>query len=126
MARIIEPVASKEIPVLFHSDGRLDEIVQDLIDIGIDGINPVDPYSIDYKVYKKKYGRHLSFNGNIDVEFPLAKGTPADVKKDVIDHLEVMKPGGGYILASSHSIVNYIPHENFVTMINTNHEYGIY
>lgn len=126
MAKIIEPLAIKDIPILFHSDGKLDEIIKDLIDIGIDGINPVDPYSINYKEYKKKYGDYLSFSGNIDIEFPLAKGTTEDVKKDVIEHLKIMMPGGGYILSSSHSIVNYIPWENFATMINTVHEYGIY
>ena len=126
MAKLIEPVVNEGIPIIFHSDGRLDEIVEDLIEMGLDCLHPLDPYGIDYRVYKKKYGNNLSFSGNIDIEFPLAKGTPQDVKKDVIEHLKVMMPGGGYILSSSHSIVNYIPFENFVTMINTVHEYGKY
>jgi len=126
MKKLIEPVKNKGIPIIFHSDGNLDEIVKDLIAIGIDCLHPLDPYSIDYKEYKKKYGNNLSFAGNIDIEFPLAKGTTEDVKKDVIEHLKIMMPGGGYILSSSHSIVNYIPFENFVVMLNTVHEYGLY
>jgi 5-methyltetrahydrofolate--homocysteine methyltransferase len=48
------------------------------------------------------------------------------VEKDVREHLEAMMPGGGYICGSSHSIVNYIPHENFIAMLNTIHRYGVY
>ena len=126
MKRIIEPALEAGIPVLFHSDGRIDEIIEDLIDIGVDCINPLDPYALDYKQYKKLYGDRLAFAGNIDIEFPLSKGTPEDVVKDVRQHMDAMKPGYGYIACSSHSIVNYIPHENFIAMINAIHEFGKY
>lgn len=126
MSHIIEPALEKGIPVLFHSDGKIDDIVEDLIKMGIDCLNPMDPYGIDYREYKKRYGSKLALFGNIDIEFPLSKGTPQDVDRDVREHMEVLKPGYGYVAGSSHSIVDYIPHENFITMINAIHKYGKY
>jgi len=126
LIRIIEPAMNAGKPVMFHSDGKIDDIVPWLIDIGVDCIHPMDPYGIDYREYKKKFGRNICLAGNIDIEFPLAHGTPEDVEKDVKEHMEALKPGGGYVAACSHSIVNYIPHENYQAMINAIHRYGAY
>ena len=126
MTRIIEPALEKGIPVIFHSDGRIDDVVEDLIEMGVDCINPLDPYAIDYKEYKKKYGSRMTLFGNIDVEFPLSKGTVQDVERDVKEHLDALKPGCRYVAATSHSLVDFIPHENFIAMINSIHKYGKY
>ena len=126
IARIIEPAVSTGKPVMFHSDGRIDDIVPWLVGIGVDCIHPLDPYGIDYREYKKKFGGMVCLAGNIDVEYPLAHGNPEDVEKDVKEHMEVLKPGGGYVASCSHSIVNYIPHENYIAMINAIHRYGSY
>lgn len=126
LQRIIEPAVNAGKPIMFHSDGKIDEIVPWLIDIGVDCIQPMDPYGIDYREYKKRFGGIVCLAGNIDIEFPLAHGTPEDVERDVREHMEVLKPGGGYVATSSHSIVNYIPHENFIAMINAMHKYGSY
>jgi 5-methyltetrahydrofolate--homocysteine methyltransferase len=126
LERIIEPAVSAGKPVMFHSDGKIDDIVPWLVDIGVDCIHPMDPYGIDYREFKKKFGNRICLAGNIDIEFPLAHGTPEDVEREVKQHMEALKPGGGYVASSSHSIVNYIPHENFITMINAVHRYGSY
>jgi len=62
----------------------------------------------------------------MDIEFPLSKGTPEDVDKDVAEHMEALKPGNGYVATCSHSIVNYIPHENLIAYFNAIHKYGSY
>jgi uroporphyrinogen-III decarboxylase len=126
LARVIAPAVDKNIPVLFHSDGRIDDIIEGLISIGVNAIHPLDPYAIDYRQYKKRYGSALTLVGNVDIEFPLSKGTLADIDNDVCEHMEALKPGYGYIAACSHSIVNYIPHENFIAYINAIHKYGAY
>lgn len=126
MERILAPAVKSKIPIIFHSDGKIDELVPDLINIGVDCIHPLDPYGIDYKDYKKKFGNNITLAGNIDIEFPLSKGTPDDVKKDVKKHMDALKPGYGYIAGSSHSIVNYIPEKNFIALINAIHTYGLY
>ena len=126
LERIIRPAVDAGIPVMFHSDGKIDDIVEDLIKIGVNTLNPLDPYGVDYREYKKKYGSRIAFSGNIDIDFPLSNGKPEDVEKDVKEHMEVLKPGYGYVATSSHSIVNYIPHENFIAYINAIHKYGRY
>ena len=124
--QIVAPAVNAGVPVIFHSDGRIDDAVEWLIDIGVDMINPMDPYGIDYHNYKKRFGNRVTLWGNIDIEFPLAHGTPADVEEDVKAHMAVLKPGGRYVAGSSHSITNFVPHENYVAMINAIHRYGLY
>jgi methylmalonyl-CoA mutase cobalamin-binding domain/chain len=126
LARIIAPAKRAGKPVMFHSDGNVVDLVPMLLDVGIDCVQPMDPYGVDYREMKKRFGGRVCLAGNIDIEFPLAHGTTADVEKDVREHLEALMPGGGYICGSSHSIVNYIPHENFVAMLNAIHRHGVY
>ncbi|MBM3706027.1 MAG: hypothetical protein FJW66_05820, partial [Actinobacteria bacterium] len=122
--RLMETAKDADKAVFFHSCGNITDLVEDLIETGVDCVNPMDPSGIDYRDWKKRFGSRICLSGNIDVEFPLVNGTPGDVEKDVKEHMEVLKPGYGYIAASSHSIVNYMPFENFVTMINAIHKYG--
>jgi uroporphyrinogen-III decarboxylase len=124
--RIMAPALRAGIPIKFHSDGKLDEAMEMLLEMGFSCINPLDPSGIDYRDYKKRYGHRVTLSGGIDLTYPLIKGTPEDVERFVQDLCTVMKPGGRWEAASSHSIVNYIPHENFVTMINAIHKYGRY
>lgn len=124
--RILEPARAAHMPILFHSDGKIDDAVEMLLDMGIDCLNPMDPSGVDYRDYKRRFGHRVSLSGNIDITWPLVKGTPEDVERDVREHMEALKPGGRWIAGSSHSIVNYIPHENFAAMINAIHTYGKY
>ncbi len=124
--RLMAPAREADIPIVFHSDGKIDDAMEMLLDMGVHGLTPMDPSGIDYRDYKKRYGHRVTFFGNIDITWPLATGTPAEVEKDVIEHMEVMKPGGRWVAGSAHSVVNYIPHENFVAMINAFHKYGRY
>lgn len=124
--RIVAPAREAKTPIFFHSDGKLDDAMEMLLDMGIDVLNPMDPSGIDYREYKRRYGHRVTLSGNIDITWPLVKGTPEDVERDVKAHMDALKPGGRWIAGSSHSIVNYIPHENFVAMINAIHKYGAY
>lgn len=124
--RLLAPARDAKIPIVFHSDGKIDEAMDMLLDMGVDAITPMDPSGIDYRDYKKRYGSRVTLFGNINVTWPLVQGTPADVERDVKEHMDVLKPGGRWVAGSSHSIVNFIPHDNFVTMINAFHKYGMY
>jgi corrinoid protein of di/trimethylamine methyltransferase len=126
LQRIHQPALAAGKPVMFHSDGNVDELVPMLLEAGVDCLHPLDPYGVEYRALKRKFGDRLCLSGNIDIEFPLAHGTPADVDKDVKAHMEALKPGGGYVCGSSHSIVNYIPHDNYISMLNAIHKYGVY
>jgi uroporphyrinogen decarboxylase len=124
--RILAPAREAKIPIMFHSDGKIDDAIEMLLDLGVDGITPMDPSGIDYRDYKERYGKRLTLFGNIDITWPLVQGTPGDVERDVREHMDVLKPEGRWVAGSSHSIVNYIPHDNFLTMINAFHKYGMY
>jgi uroporphyrinogen decarboxylase len=124
--RILAPARDAGLPIMFHSDGKLDEAMDMLLDMGIDCITPMDPSGIDYRDYKARYGHRVTLHGNMDITWPLATGTPEEVRQDVHAHMEVLKPGGRWIAGSSHSIVNYVPHANFIAMLNAIHEFGNY
>jgi uroporphyrinogen decarboxylase len=124
--RILAPAVNSNIPIIFHSDGKIDDCVEMLIDMGVNCLTPMDPSGVDYRDYKKRYGGKVTLQGNVDIQWPLVTGTPADVERDVKAHMDALKPGGRWIAGSAHSIVNYIPHENFVTLINAMHKYGQY
>jgi corrinoid protein of di/trimethylamine methyltransferase len=126
LKRIHEPALNAGKPVMFHSDGNINDLMPMLLDAGVDCVHPLDPYGVDYRELKKKFGGAVCMAGNIDIEYPLTHGTPEEVREDVRKHMEVMKPGGGYVCGSSHSIVNYIPHENFIAMLNAVHTFGVY
>ena len=124
--RILAPAREAKVPIMFHSDGKINDAIDMLLEMGVEGITPMDPSGVDYRDYKKRYGDRLTLFGNIDITWPLVQGTPADVERDVREHMEALKPGGRWIAGSSHSIVNYIPHDNFITMINAFHRHGVY
>ena len=91
--KVIAPALEAGIPIFFHSDGKCDDAMDWLIDSGFDGFNPMDPYGVDYRDYKKRYGDRITLMGNIDVEFPLVHGTPDEVDEDVKEHMDVLKAG---------------------------------
>ncbi|MBI5086582.1 MAG: hypothetical protein HZB13_18555, partial [Acidobacteria bacterium] len=122
--RILAPMREAGLPIMFHSDGNIDAGMEMLLGMGVNCVTPMDPSGIDYRDFKKRYGHRVTLHGNIDITWPLVKGTPAEVEADVAAHMEVLKPGGRWIAGSSHSVVNYIPHENFLAMINAIHKYG--
>ncbi len=124
--KVVAPALAAGIPAMFHSDGKVDDAIDWLVDSGFVALNPMDPYGVDYRDYKKRFGNRITLMGNIDVEFPLVHGTPEEVDKDVRAHMEVLKAGGRYIAGSSHSVTNFVPHENYLTMLNAIHRYGVY
>ena len=86
--RILGPVRQAGIPIMFHSDGKIDDAIPMLVEMGVSAIHPMDPSGIDYQDYKKRYGDRLTLFGNIDITWPLVEGTPADVQRDVREHME--------------------------------------
>jgi len=126
MRYAIEPAREQGIPMIFHSDGTIYDIIDAIIDLGFLALNPIEPYGMDIYAVKERWGDRIALMGNIDVAGPLAFGTPEDVAADTREHLERLMPGGRYILASSHSIMDNVSPENYLAMIETVHQYGRY
>jgi len=93
-----------------HSCGHIEEIVADLIEIGVDVLDPCQPQSNDIFKWKNKYGHRLCFMGGLDTQGYLSFGTPEEVKSNVRQVISVMSQDGGYIAAPSHTIS--VPEKN--------------
>jgi uroporphyrinogen-III decarboxylase len=106
-----------DLKVAYHSDGNIEPIIPDLIEIGIDVLNPVQPASMDPAEIKRKYDQQLCFWGTIDEQHTLPFGSPEDVKNEVRHRLETVGYDGGLILAPTHAVQLDTPLENFWAMV---------
>jgi uroporphyrinogen decarboxylase len=125
MERLIAPAKACGKKVLMHTDGKMDNILPILYDIGIDVVHPIEPESNDLAEVKKKWTGKLSLVGNVPTVL-LAYGQKDEIEEKVREYCVNVAPGGGYVLGSSTSIMDGIPPENFVTMIEAVHKYGKY
>ncbi len=107
-----------QLKVAYHSDGVIDPIIPELIEIGVDVLNPVQPASMDPALLKQKYGRQLCFWGTIDEQYTLPFGTPQDVRSEVLQRLQTIGKDGGLILGPTHHVQLDTPMENFWSMIH--------
>jgi uroporphyrinogen decarboxylase len=101
--------------IFYHSDGNIYPLLGDLIEIGVDLLNPVQVSARDMgdtARLKREFGDRLSFCGAIDSQDVLPRGTPDDVRREVRRRIKDLGPGGGYILASVHCIQPDVPPEN--------------
>jgi uroporphyrinogen decarboxylase len=113
-------------PVVYHSDGALQEVVEDIIACGFDGLNPIEPPAMDINSVKQQYGKRISVIGNIDLGYTLTRGTPDEVRAEVRQRIRDLAPGGGYAVSSSNSVPEYVPLANFHAMREATFEYGRY
>jgi uroporphyrinogen decarboxylase len=115
--------------VFFHSDGDIFDIVPDLIEIGVDILNPIQSGAgrmSDLALLKKTYGRQLTFCGAIDTQRVLPYGTPSEVHAEVRRVIGLLGPGGGYILSAVHTVMDEVPPENVLAMCDAVKELGAY
>ena len=112
-------------PWIFHSDGNLEPVLDDLLSLGMNAIHPLEPGAMDPVELKQRYGDRLALVGNIDVDL-LASGTPAQVRQQVRERIAQLGPGYGYLLSSSNSITDYCLPENVWAMLEALEEYGRY
>ena len=122
--------AAKEIKpdilVFFHSDGNCEEIIPDLIDVGIGILNPVQPECMDPAEIKLKYGHKLAFWGTIGTQTTMPFGTSEDVKQTVKERIETVGVGGGLLLSPTHLLQVEVPWDNIIAFFDAVDEYGVY
>jgi uroporphyrinogen decarboxylase len=107
------------VKIAYHSDGNVGSIVPELIEIGIDVLNPIQPACMDPAEVKKQYGRQLCFWGALDEQHTLPFGSPDNVRREVLHRLETIGRGGGLILGPTHHVQLDTPMENFWAMVHT-------
>lgn len=107
----------------FHSDGWIEPILPDLVEIGVDILNPVQPECMNLVKLKELYGGKLCFNGTIGVQSTLPFGKPEDVAREVKERISLFSPTG-LILGPTHAMQPDVPVENILAMYKTALKYG--
>ena len=107
------------VKVAYHSDGNIQPIIPELIDIGLDVLNPIQPASMDPAELKRLYGDRLCFWGSIDEQATLPFGTPAAVREEVIARLRTIGKSGGLIIGPTHHVQLDTPMDNFWALVDT-------
>jgi len=113
-------------PWVFHSDGNVMPLLDDLLTLGMNGLHPIQPAAMDIKEVKGKYGQRVCLLGNIDLDYTLTRGTPDEVEREVKERIAVAGVGGGYIITSANSLPNYCKTENVLAMAAAIRKYGNY
>jgi uroporphyrinogen-III decarboxylase len=111
------------------NDGSLYPIIPDLVEIGVDILNPIryTAKDMDLITLKKEFGDDLSFWGaGMDTQTTLPFGTPEEVADEVKRNIDILAPGGGFVFASVHNITEGVPTENIISAYQTAAEYGKY
>ncbi|MCU0489285.1 MAG: uroporphyrinogen decarboxylase family protein, partial [Anaerolineales bacterium] len=107
--------------VFFHTDGDVFDLIDDFIEIGVDILNPIQTAAgkmANLAELKSRFGKNLVLCGAVDTQRILPFGTPAEVRQEVRRVLDILSPGGGYMLASVHTIMEEVPPENILAMVD--------
>ena len=112
--------------VWFHSDGYIEPVIPDLIEAGVDILNPVQPECMDPAKIKRLYGDRLAFWGTIGIQTTLPFGTPKEVRRVVKERIETVGKGGGLVIGPTHAIEPEVPLENIAAFVEAAKEYGKY
>lgn len=126
LEQLAEIARSRSAPLIYHTDGVLWEVMDDIIACGVNAIHPVEALAMDIREVKERYGNKLCLIGNLCLTGPLALGTPAQVEEEVKRLLREVAPGGGFCLGSGNSIPDYVPFENYVAMNQACLKHGTY
>jgi uroporphyrinogen decarboxylase len=113
-------------PWIFHSDGNLVPILDNILTLGMNALHPVQPSAMDINKLKKEYGDRVCIVGNIDLDYTLTRGTVEEVEAEVKDRIQRVGKGGGYMISTSNSITDFCKTENVFAMARAIEKYRSY
>jgi uroporphyrinogen decarboxylase len=128
-ARVFSYIKSRSsAKILYHTCGSVAHLIPDLIELGVDALNPVQVSAkgMDTKTLKREFGKDICFWGAIDTQRVLPFGSPADVAAEAKRRIEDLGPGGGYVLCAVHNIQADVTPENICAMYDAAREFGRY
>ena len=128
MAKMIKLLKERknDLKIAFHTDGYVIPIIDDLIEVGVDVLNPIQPESMNPEEIKRRWGKDLSMWGSISVQNTLPFGTKEDVGNETLKRLKTICGGGGAILGPTHNVQIDTPLENFLFFLDIINKYGFY
>lgn len=115
-----------DILAIYHSDGVIYDVIEELIEIGVDVLNPIQPECVDPKKIKEMYGDRLSFWGTIGTQTTMPFGTPKEVADVVKEMIETAGKNGGLCIAPTHLLEPEVPYENVEAFLHAVQKYGKY
>ena len=121
-AKAINP----DVVIWYHSCGYIEPIIPDLIEIGVEVLNPIQPEAMDPARIKRLFGDHLAFWGTVGVQRTMPFGTPDDVRAEVKERIETVGKGGGFVLAPAHVLEPEVPWQNVLAFVEAARQYGRY
>lgn len=124
--RMGEVCRRRDLPLIYHTDGRVYDVIDDLIECGVNALHPIEPKAMDIVRLKQRWGERLCLIGNIDLGYTLTRGTPEEVDAEVRERIRDCARGGGYCVGSSNAVTNYVPLDNFNAMRQAAFRYGKY
>ncbi len=126
--KYIDLAKSYKIPVMVHTCGSSSWAYEDFIEMGVDAVDTLQPEATNMspEYLAEHFGTRLAFHGCISTAGPLAYGTVEDVKKQLTQTLEIMKPYRGYMMSPTHAIQDNTPVENIIALYKMAKEYGKY
>jgi uroporphyrinogen decarboxylase len=116
----------RNVKIAFHSDGFIEPVIDDLVEVGVDLLNPVQPESMDPAGLKKRYGKRIALWGTVSTQSTLPFGSPAEVEAEIRERIETCGPGGGFLIAPTHNIQLDVPFENIQAFYSSVKKYGTY
>jgi uroporphyrinogen decarboxylase len=119
-AREVKP----DLIIFYHSDGNVWDAIAELIDAGVEVLNPVQPECMDPAEVKRVFGDRLAFFGAVSLQRTLPFGAPDDVRAEVKRRIETVGKGGGLLLSPTHCLQPDVPWENVVAFFEAVEEYG--
>jgi uroporphyrinogen decarboxylase len=125
-AEIVEFCHGRGMKIIKHTDGDYWKILDDMVEVGFDGIHPFQPQCMDIGEAKAHLQGKTAVVGNIDCSFLLPFGTEEEVEASVRDTIRIAAPGGGYIISSSNTIHPGVKPENYIAMVKAAKKYGAY
>ena len=126
LKKMIDLAHQAGVHVFHHNDGSIQRIIPDMIDLGIDILNPIQwtCAGMERRQLKKRFGSRVIFHGAMDNQNTLPFGSTEDVRHEVIENLRILGQNGGFILAPCHNIQSITPIENILTLYRTGFEIG--
>ncbi len=115
--------------VFMHCCGSIAPVIGDLVDIGVDILNPIQTSAanMDPKRLKKDFGQHITFwGGGCDTQVVLPNGKPDEIEQHVKERIDIFAPGGGFVFNQVHNIMANVPPENVIAMLDAAIRYGKY
>ena len=128
LVKLIDMAHSHGVRVMFHSCGAIVPLIERLIEIGVDVLDPLQVAAdgMDPHLIKERFGGRICLHGSIDTQHVLHHSSPQDVSDTVCTMIDVLGAGGGFILSPSHVLQTDVPTENVVAMYETAYQHSTY